>query len=230
MIDRRTWRTSAKVSIVLADDQVMFREGLRKMLEQSGQVEVVGAAGDGRQALDLAASLKPQVLVAETALPQLNGLELTRHIVRDLPYIKVVLLSGSGNVDFAPQALKAGAAGLVQKKAEVSELVLAIKAVARGDSYFSSAIAGSILSNYLRLVDQSPNENGLTDREREVLQMIAEGHGNQDIARACFISVKTVEAHKANIMKKLALANRNELLMYAVRSQVGGGELEAGAK
>ena len=208
----------------------MFREGLRRLLEQSGQVEVLGAAGDGRQALDLARQLKPRVMVAETALPQLNGLELTRHMVRDLPYIKVLLLSGSSSVDFVPQALKAGAAGLVQKKAEVTELVLAIRAVARGDTYFSSAIAGSILSNYLQLVEQNEDHNGLTDREREILQMIAEGHGNQDIAAACCISVKTVEAHKTNMMKKLALNSRNDLLMYAVRLQVASSELPAEAK
>src|SRR5579884_2729923 len=143
----------------------MFREGLRRLLEQTGQVEVVGAAGDGRQALDLAHELKPQVMVAETALPLLNGLELTRHIVRDLPYIKVLLLSGSAGVDFVPQALKAGAAGLVQQKAEVTELVLAIRALAKGDTYFSSVIAGSTLSNYLQLVDQNEDANGLTARE-----------------------------------------------------------------
>ncbi|MBV8087477.1 MAG: response regulator transcription factor [Chloroflexi bacterium] len=231
MIDRRARRVGGpKATIVLADDQVMFREGLRKLLEQSGQVDVLATAGDGWQALDEVRTHKPQVLVAETALPGLNGLELTRHVGRDLPSIKVLLLSGSASVDFAPQALKAGAAGLVQKKAETLELVLAIKTVARGDSYFSSAIASSILTNYIQLMEDSQTEGGLTDREREILQMIAEGHGNQEIARACFISVKTVEAHKTNIMKKLALTSRNDLLMYAVRAQVAQGELGSDSK
>jgi len=203
---------------------------LRKLLEQSGQVDVLGTAGDGWQALEEARRHTPQVLVAETALPGLNGLELTRHVARDLPSIKVLLLAGSAGVDFAPQALKAGAAGLVLKKADVIELVLAIKTIARGDSYFSSAIAGSILASYLQLVENNQTQNGLTDREREVLQMIAEGHGNQAIASACFISVKTVEAHKTNIMKKLALTSRNDLLMYAVRNQVAQSQLGSESK
>src|SRR5579884_3906904 len=160
----------------------MFREGLRKLLEHGGQVDIVGTAGDGRQALDMARDLEPQVAIVETALPVLNGLEVTRLLRRDLPSIKVILLSGSGGVDFAPQALKAGAAGLVLKKADVVELQLAIRAVARGDSYFSSSIAGSILTSYVQMLDEAEDRHGLTDREREILQMIAEGYGNQEIA------------------------------------------------
>jgi two-component system, NarL family, response regulator NreC len=217
VIDRRARRNGARISIVLADDQVMFREGLRKLLETSGQVEVVGAAGDGRQALDVVRDSGPQVAVLETALPLLNGLEVTRLLRRDRPEVKVILLSGSSSVDFAPQALKAGAAGLVLKRGDMVELLLAIKAVARGGTYFSSTIAGTILSRYLQMMEDAEERHGLTDREREVLQLIAEGYGNQDIAAACCISVKTVEAHKTNMMKKLALGTRNELLMYAVR-------------
>jgi two-component system, NarL family, response regulator NreC len=217
VIDRRARRNGARISIVLADDQVMFREGLRKLLETSGKVEVVGAAGDGRQALDVVRDSGPQVAVLETALPLLNGLEVTRLLRRDRPEVKVILLSGSSSVDFAPQALKAGAAGLVLKRGDMVELLLAIKAVARGGTYFSSTIAGTILSSYLQMMEDAEERHGLTDREREVLQLIAEGYGNQDIAAACCISVKTVEAHKTNMMKKLALGTRNELLMYAVR-------------
>jgi len=217
VIDRRARRNGPKTTVLLADDQVMFREGLRKLLEHGGQVDIVGTAGDGRQALDMARDLEPQVAIVETALPVLNGLEVTRLLRRDLPSIKVILLSGSGGVDFAPQALKAGAAGLVLKKADVVELQLAIRAVARGDSYFSSSIAGSILTSYVQMLDEAEDRHGLTDREREILQMIAEGYGNQEIARACFISVKTVEAHKNNMMKKLSLGSRNDLLLYAVR-------------
>jgi len=217
LIDRRARRNGAKTSILLADDQVMFREGLCKLLMASGQVEVLGTAGDGRQALDMARELRPQVAVLETALPSLNGLEVTRLIRRDVPGVRVLLLTGSSSVDFAPQALKAGAAGLVLKRAEIVELLLAIRTVARGDTYFSSSISGSILSSYVQMMDEADERHGLTDREREVLQLIAEGYGNQDIASACFISVKTVEAHKNNMMKKLGLNTRNELLMYAVR-------------
>ena len=217
MIDRRARRAGAKISVLLADDQVMFREGLRKLLQASGEIEIVGAVGDGRQALDAARRLKPRVAVIETALPSLNGLEVSRVLQRDDPSVRVILLSGSNSVDFAPQALRAGAAGLLLKRADVIELVLAIRVVARGDTYFSSSISGSILSSYVQMMDAS-EEHGLTDREREVLQLIAEGHGNQEIAEACCISVKTVEAHKTNMMKKLSLSTRNELLMYAVRN------------
>ena len=156
----------------------------------------------------------------------LNGLEVTRLLRRDFPSVRVLLLTGSNSVDFAPQALKAGAAGLVLKRAEVVELLLAIRTVARGDTYFSSSISGSILSSYVHMMDEANGQHGLTDREREVMQLIAEGYGNQDIATACFISVKTVEAHKTNMMKKLALTTRNELLMYAVRQ----GMAEAAAE
>ena len=217
MIDRRGRRGGGKVRIILADDQVMFREGLRKLLQAGGQVDVLATAGDGRQALDLVRELQPQVVVMDTALPLLNGLEVTRIIQRDHPAVRTLLLSGSSSVEFAPQAIKAGAAGLLLKRAETLELELAIRAVARGDTYFSSAISGSILSSYVQMMDAS-EEHGLTDREREVLQLISEGYGNQDIAEACCISVKTVEAHKTNMMKKLSLTSRNELLMYAVRS------------
>lgn len=220
MIDRSSRRNGAKVSILLADDQVMFRDGLRKLLELTNQVQVLGMVSDGRQALEMLRELQPQVAVVETALPVLNGLELTRLITRDLPNIRVILLSGSSGVDFAPKALKAGAAGLLLKTSDVIELQLAIKVVARGDSYFSSSISGSILSSYVQMMDASEDGHGLTDREREVLQMIAEGFGNQDIAQACCISVKTVEAHKNNMMKKLSLASRNDLLMYAVRQAI----------
>jgi two-component system, NarL family, response regulator NreC len=225
VIDRRVRRNGAKISVLLADDQVMFREGLRKLLQSGGQVDVLGTAGDGRQALDLVRELKPQVAVIETALPQLNGLEVTRLLQRDQPEVRVILLSGSNGVDFAPQALRAGAAGLLLKRADVIELLLAIRVVARGDTYFSSSISGSILASYVQMMDAG-EEHGLTDREREVLQLIAEGFGNQEIAEACCISVKTVEAHKTNMMKKLSLATRNELLMYAVRS----GMAEAAAE
>ena len=225
MIDRRTRRNGAKISVLLADDQVMFREGLRKLLQDSGQVDVLGTAGDGRQTLELVRQRKPQVAVIETALPLLNGLEVTRLLQRDLPSVRVILLSGSQSVDFAPQALRSGAAGLLLKRADVVELMLAIRVVARGDTYFSSAISGSILSSYVQMMAAS-EEHGLTDREREVLQLIAEGFGNQDIAQACCISVKTVEAHKTNLMKKLSLTTRNDLLMYAVRN----GMAEAAAE
>ncbi len=198
----------------------MFRDGLCKLLEASGQVDVVGTAGDGRQALDIVREAQPHVAVIETALPLLNGLEVTRLIGRDFPKVRVILLSGSSSIDFAPQALKAGAAGLVLKRADVVELLLAIKSVARGDTYFSSAIAGSILATYVQMMDDANDQHGLTDREREVLQLIAEGYGNQEIANACCISVKTVEAHKTNMMKKLSLGSRNDLLMYAVRQGI----------
>ena len=225
MIDHRARRNRAKIGVLLADDQVMFREGLRKLLQAGGQVDVLGAAGDGRQALDMVRELKPQVAVLETALPLLNGLEVTRLLQRDHSAVRVILLSGSNDVDFAPRALRAGAAGLLLKRADVIELTLAIRVVARGDTYFSSSISGSILSSYIRMMDAG-EEHGLTDREREVLQLIAEGYGNQEIAVACCISVKTVEAHKTNIMKKLSLTTRNELLMYAVRN----GMAEAAAE
>ncbi|HEY8693116.1 MAG TPA: response regulator transcription factor [Chloroflexota bacterium] len=225
MIDHRVRRNRAKIGVLLADDQVMFREGLRKLLQAGGQVDVLGTAGDGRQALDMVRELKPQVAVLETALPLLNGLEVTRLLQRDHSAVRVILLSGSNDVDFAPRALRAGAAGLLLKRADVIELTLAIRVVARGDTYFSSSISGSILSSYIRMMDAG-EEHGLTDREREVLQLIAEGYGNQEIAAACCISVKTVEAHKTNIMKKLSLTTRNELLMYAVRN----GMAEAAAE
>ncbi len=157
----------------------------------------------------------------DVSLPKLNGMEVARLVTRDAPDCRVILLSGSANVDFAPQALKAGAAGLVLKRADAVELLLAIRTVARGEFYFSSTISGSILTGYLKLIDQQAEEgNGLTGREREILQMVAEGYGNQQIADQCCISVKTVEAHKAHIMKKLSLSTRNELLMYAVRNGV----------
>ncbi|HLY64136.1 MAG TPA: response regulator transcription factor, partial [Chloroflexota bacterium] len=139
MIERRARRNGAKTSVLLADDQVMFRDGLRRLLESSGQVDVVGMAADGRQALELAREKQPRVAVVETALPVLNGLEVARIMKRDQPQVQVILLAGSNSVDFAPQALKAGAAGVVLKTSDVVELLLAIRLVGRGDTYFSSS-------------------------------------------------------------------------------------------
>ncbi|MDE3077883.1 MAG: response regulator transcription factor [Chloroflexota bacterium] len=213
----------SRISLLLADDHAMFRDGLRQILERSGQIRVVASAADGREALDLIRQYKPAVAVLDVSLPKLNGLELARIATRETPSCRIILLSGSVNVDFAPRALKAGVAGLVLKRADAVELLLAIRTVARGDHYFSSTISGSILSGYLKLMEQeSEDGNGLTAREREVLQLVAEGYSNQQIADQVCISVKTVEAHKAHMMKKLSLSTRNELLMYAVRQNVFG--------
>jgi DNA-binding NarL/FixJ family response regulator len=208
------------IRVLVADDHAVLRQALRYMLESQPGLEVVGEAANGRDAVDLAEKLQPDVVLMDTVMPGLNGIEATRQIRRRLPKVKVLMLTGYQEDEQVAGALKAGASGYVIKKSDMDELLLGIQAVHRGNPYFSSSIGDGDLTDYLWQLKSNSGRVGydlLTAREREVLQLIAEGSSNQQIAEELYISVKTVEAHRAHIMTKLHAKNRTDLIRYALR-------------
>jgi len=220
--DRRT--------VVIADDHDLFAESLTAFLGTEDRIQVVGRASNGDEAARMCAELRPDVVLMDMVMPGLNGLEATRQIRRRAPKAKVLILTGYMEDEQILAALRAGASGYVVKKSDVEELLLGIQSVHRGNTYFSSAISdGDAVQDYLWQAKKPEAKSGydlLTSREREVLQLIAEGYSNQRIANELFISVKTVEAHKAHIMSKLHAQNRTDLIRYAIRKGIVG--LESG--
>jgi two-component system response regulator NreC len=221
---------ASRIKVLIVDDHAVLRQALRLLLENQSEVEVVGDAGNGREALDAVEKLHPDVVLMDMVMPGLNGLEATRQIRRRAPKAKVLILTGYMEDEQILAALRAGASGYVVKKSDVEELLLGIQSVHRGNTYFSSAISdGDAVQDYLWQAKKPEAKSGydlLTSREREVLQLIAEGYSNQRIANELFISVKTVEAHKAHIMSKLHAQNRTDLIRYAIRKGIVG--LESG--
>lgn len=212
------------IRILLVDDHAVIRQALRMLLESHAELEVVADVENGREAVQVAEKLMPDVVLMDVVMPGLNGLEATRQIRRSSPSTRVVMLSGFVDEDQLLDSIRAGASGYIIKKSDVSELVLAIQTVHRGNSYFSSALSeGFDLAEVLyqaKRTDQRTGVETLTAREREVLQLIAEGYTNQGIANELYISVKTVEAHKAHIMAKLHARTRTDLIRYAIRKGI----------
>jgi two-component system response regulator NreC len=220
-------RTGAqRVRVLIVDDHAVLREALRSLLEAAPEVEIVGDAANGREAIEACERLLPDVVLMDQVMPGLNGVEATRTIRKRFPKTKVLILTGYMEDEQILAALRAGAAGYVVKRSNVEELLLGIQAVQRGNPYFSSDIStGDAINQYLWQAKKEDGKAGyelLTAREREVLQLIAEGYSNQRIAQELFISVKTVEAHKAHIMSKLHARNRTDLIRYALRKGLVG--------
>ncbi len=213
------------IRILIVDDHAVLRQSLRYLLQAQSGFEVVGEAANGREAADLADKLEPDVVLMDTVMPGLNGIEATRQIRRRHPRTKVLMLTGYLEDEHVAGAIKAGAAGYMLKKSELDELLLGIQAVHRGNPYFSSSSGNGNLTHYLWQLKSNEGRTGydlLTAREREVLQLIAEGASNQQIAKDLFISVKTVEAHRAHIMTKLHARNRTDLIRYALKKGLVG--------
>ncbi|HEX8917941.1 MAG TPA: response regulator transcription factor [Chloroflexota bacterium] len=205
------------VTVILADDHAVVREGLRMVLDAQPDISVIGEAGDGRQALDLAEELRPQVVVMDIAMPNLNGLEATRQIVRRVPGTRVVILTMHDNPQYLLQIVKAGAISCVLKRSAGRELVMAVEAAAQGQSYFSPPMATVLLEDYRRLLGEPDESELLSHREREILQLIAEGRTNREIADDLTLSIKTVQAHRAHITEKLGAHGRDDLMHHAMR-------------
>src|SRR5436305_7628841 len=208
--------SSKKIRILLADDHAVVRQGFRLILSSQEDMEIVGEAGDGRQAVEQAEKLKPDLVVMDVAMPGLNGIEATRRLAEIAPHTRVLALSMHKDAVYVREILRAGAKGYLLKDSIDRDFLDAVRAVAKGEAYLSTAIADSVLTDYRRHVTDPLDL--LTNREREVLQMIAEGKTNKDIAATLNLSVYTVDAHRGRIMEKLNLHSTGELVRFAMRA------------
>jgi DNA-binding NarL/FixJ family response regulator len=207
------------VRIVLADDHALVRAGVHGLLESVPSIDVVGEATDGRSALEMVERLRPDVILMDFTMPNLNGLDATRRVIKECPSVRVIMLSMHDDIGHVWQALEAGAAGYLAKDSSREELVLAIQAVARGGSYLSPVVSQRVLQDYVRNGGTGHDEAvQLTPRQREVVQLMAEGHTNVEIAATLGLSVKTVETHRAALMDRLDVHNLAGVVRYAVRS------------
>jgi DNA-binding NarL/FixJ family response regulator len=209
------------IRVMLADDHALFRAGIRSLLLAIEGVEIVGEARDGHEALRMVAERAPDVLLLDVALPKLNGIEVAERL-RDKPGTRVLILSMFANEEYVLRSLRAGAAGYLLKDSSTGELEAALRSVADGGSYLSPAVSGHVLAAYVRRVGEggAPAEPTLTPRQREVLQLIAEGHGTKEIAARLCLSVKTVETHRAQLMERLGIHDVAGLVRYAIRAGI----------
>jgi DNA-binding NarL/FixJ family response regulator len=212
-----------KTRILLADDHAVVRKGLRFLLESEPDLEVVGEAADGTQAVEMAAELEPNVIVMDIGMPRLNGIDATTQIVRAHPHTAVVILSVHSDETYLVRTLSAGAKGYLLKDSAEEDLVRAIRSVSEGKPFFSPAISKTLLDDYVRMLQQSGVSDSyelLTDREKQVLQLLAQGKTNKDVATLLDLSPYTVETHRTRIMQKLNLHNTAEIVLYAVRKKL----------
>ncbi len=207
----------SKIRVLLVDDHTMFREGIRSLLQSYEDVEIVGEATDGREAIEKVHQLAPEVVLMDIAMPGMGGLEATRRIRREYSDVRVLVLTQHEDSEYILSMIRAGAKGYIAKTATASELVSAIRTVHKGESFLYPSAAKALVEEYLtRAGGEETEYERLTDREREVLQLVAEGHTNREIADRLFISVKTVLRHRTNMMEKLDFHNRTELIKYAM--------------
>lgn len=211
-----------KICILLADDHTILRSGIRALLEAEPDFSVVGEAEDGRATVTLACQLKPDVVLMDIAMPLLNGLEATRQFKQQCPETRVLVLSMHDNEEYIRQALEAGALGYILKDAATHDLTSAIRSVHRGEAVLSPAITRLVIEDYLRWGRTRPQDevDGLSPREREILQLIAAGYTNKQIAEILSISIKTVQTHRNSLMQKLDLHGRGELIKYAIQKKI----------
>lgn len=213
----------AKLRILIGDDHTLMRQGLRKILEEHADWDVIAEAGDGRQAVKDALALQPEIAILDIGMPLLNGIDATRQIVRRVPGIGVLILSMHGDEAYITQALQAGAKGYLLKDSADTDLLRAVEAVAAGKSFFSPAVASVMRDDFVRhLADKGIVDRfeSLSEREREIFQLVAEGHSNKEIAELLSVSPATVETHRAHILHKLDMHSTAELVRYAVRRGV----------
>jgi DNA-binding NarL/FixJ family response regulator len=213
---------TSKIRILIADDHTLLRNGICALLEDELDLAIVGEASDGREAVRLAHQLKPNVVLMDIAMPLLNGLEATRQIKHEHPEINVLVLTMYDNEEYFREMLEVGASGYIIKRAAATELVSAIRAVYHGEAVLSPAITRLLLEDYLNHDTRRDRDdpNALSAREREVLQLIAEGKTSREIAEILSLAVKTVQSHRTNLMQKLDLHDRGELIKYAIQKKI----------
>ena len=209
-------RKTDKINVLVVDDHAILRDGIRALLDLNEDLKIVGEASDGKEAIEKVKDLSPDVVVMDIALPEIDGLEATRRIKKKYPQIQVLVLTQHDDKEYVLSAIKAGASGYVPKRALGSDLVSAIRAVYKGESFLYPSAAAALIEKCREQTETEPYDQ-LTSREREVLTLIAEGHTSRQIAEKLFISVKTVQGHRAKIVEKLGIHNRAELIKYALR-------------
>jgi RNA polymerase sigma factor (sigma-70 family) len=213
----------SRIRIIVADDHGVIRKGLRLQLEQNPDFEVVAEATEGREAVRLAEELHPDVVLMDISMPNLNGIQATSQMVRKNPQIAIIILSMHSDESYLMRTLAAGAKGYLLKESADADLERAIRSVVRGRPYFSPAIANTLLEDYIRELRQRGLQDSfelLTEREKEILQLLAEGKSNKEIASMLNLSTNTVETHRTRIMQKLDLHNSAEIVLYAVRKRI----------
>jgi len=213
----------ARLRLLLADDHTLVRQGLRKILEERPEWDVIAEAGEGRTAVSRTVELEPDVAILDIGMPQLNGIEATRQIVRRTSKVRVLILSMHADEAYVTEAIRAGATGYILKDSAGSDLINAVVALSTGKSFFSPPVAKVMLDDYVRRLGErgiADRYDALSEREREIFQLIAEGHTNKGVADLLSISVATVETHRAHILQKLDVHNTAELVLFAVRRGV----------
>jgi len=212
-----------KIRVLIADDHDVVRAGVRSLLERHDDIEIVGEASDGREAVRMAEATSPSLIVMDIAMPQLNGIDAAVQILRQEPATRIIILSMYADEEFLIRALTAGVKGYLLKDSVQADLLRAVRAVAAGRSFFSPEIAQTLAEDYVRQLQQKGAEDSyvlLTDREREILQLLAEGKSNKEVAALLNLSPYTVETHRTHLMQKLNLHNTAEIVLYAVRKKI----------
>jgi len=213
---------AARISIMIVDDHPLFREGLKSIIVRDQRYEIIGEAGSGQDALDKAREIKPELMMVDLSLPDMSGIQLTRQILEKLPQTKIIIVTMHSKVDYIAETFQAGATGFVVKESAAEGLLKGIETVLKGDYFLDNAVSTQVVQTLKKLPGKETTINDahyekLTTREQEILRLLAEGLSSKEIAKKLFISPKTVENHRANIMNKLDLHSTLELVRYAAK-------------
>jgi len=212
---------TVKTRVLICDDHTLFVEGIKAMLRNEPSLEIVGEARDGRQAVDLVKELKPDLLLMDVSMPDMNGFDATRRVHQYDASVKVLILTMHDEEELVARCLEAGAAGYIMKDAPASQLLYAIEMVRKGERYLSPAVLKKVVDGYVKNVSRPRTSyDRLSPREREILKLLAEGHSVKEIATRLNLSIKTVDAHKTNLMKKIDVHDRAELIKYAIQKKL----------
>lgn len=212
-----------KIRVILADDHQMFREGVKSILDDEPGIEVVGEVGRGQDLLKMLESIVPDIVITDISMPEMSGIEIASYLSQNYPQVRVLILSMHVNEEFIVKALETGANGYLPKDTSMNELLEAIYVISRGENYFNKEISDTVLKSIIRKSKPEANQKqseSLTDREMEVLYNVVNGNTNKEIARKLYISVRTVDSHKNNIMHKLKLKSSVELVKYAIKNKL----------